>query len=295
MFPMKLQFRQLIFISTILLLSQYSFGQQPKYTFKHFVEAEDTTEYKSIYFNKDGFIRDFVVAHPTVLDIDDDSTTFIEANIPALLCFEGFEKNDKKEGAFNVYLIDSIDHSKKYRLWEQTYSKGKLNGQWKTYTLHGTLASFRTYKNDSLNGIAKDFWIDGKTVVDETEYFNGHNNYIIKNFYKNGKVESEMPYKNGKINGVGKKFYEDGTLKDLAEFKDDDYNGTRKYFYPNGQLWIEQTYKNGRNWNVIANYTDKGEKRNAGTLHDGLGTIIFYNEDGTIREVKSFKDGHEIN
>jgi antitoxin component YwqK of YwqJK toxin-antitoxin module len=90
-----------------------------------------------------------------------------------------------------------------------------------------------------------------------------------------------------------KKYYDNGTSQEVAEFKDGKFNGVRKYFYPNGQLWIEQTYRNGKSWTVVANYTDKGQKRDAGTLHDGNGTIIFDNEDGTARETKTYMNGDE--
>ena len=286
---------RLLLSGAILFLSHCCFGQQPKYTVKHFAAIDDTSEFKRIDPKKEGFVRAFVSAHPEVLDIDDDNTTFVKIETPALLCFEGKGKNGKKQGVYNVYLIDSIDHSKRYKIWEQSYVDGQLNGQWKTYTLNGVLASIKTYKKDSLNGISRDYWIDGKTIMDEVEYFNGHNRYLVRNFYKNGKVKSEIPYHGGKLNGLAKKYYEDGAIQETVECKDDNFSGTRKYFYPNGQLWIEETYKNGKNWNIVASYTEKGNKRDAGTLHNGIGTIIYYNEDGTIRETVEFKNGDKVN
>lgn len=276
-----------------LLYFVSSFGQQPKYTFKSFVHDYDTSKFKVVYPKSDGFVRTYLVAHPQIWDIDDDSTTFIMGGETALLCFEGQQKNHNREGLFKVYLIDSIDHSKRYKIWEQTYSNNKLNGQWNTYTLHGTLVNFQTFKNDSLNGITRTFWIDGKTITEETEFFNGRNKLIERQFYKNGTIKSEIPYENGTINGTGKKFYENGILKEVVEFKDGNFNGVRKYFYPNGKLWIEQIYKNGKSWTVVGNYTDKGQKREAGTLYNGNGTIIFYTEDGSVREIKTYINGDE--
>lgn len=275
-----------------LLFCLASFGQQPNYTIKKFVRTNDTTEFKVIDPKIDGFERTYIVTNVQVWDIDDDSTTFIRGGETALVCFEGQLKNGKREGIFNAYLIDSADHSKRYKIYEQTYADDKLNGQWRTYTLHGTLKDFETFKNDSLNGITRNYWIDGKTISGETEYFNGHNK-CIQRPYIDGKIQAEIPYENGSINGIGKKFYEDGTLQELAEFKDGKFDGVRKYFYPNGQLWIEQIYKNGKNWSVVANYTIKGEKRDAGTLHNGNGTIIFYNEDGSVRETETYINGEK--
>jgi antitoxin component YwqK of YwqJK toxin-antitoxin module len=277
-----------------LLISLPTTAQQPRYTFKKFVALVDTIEFKRITPVKDGFQRTYILTDATILDLDDDSTTYIKGNTHALLCFEGNVKNSKREGILSVYLIDSLDHSKRYRIWEQTYSNDKLNGEWKTYTLRGTLSSFATFKDDSLNGISRSFWIDGKSIMEETEYFNGRNKYILREYYQNGKLESEIPHANGEPDGAGKKYYNTGVLKESVELRNGKFDGVRKYYYPNGQLWIEQTYKEGKSWDVLGNYTENGQSRDAGTLRNGNGTIIFYNEDGTVRETITYVNGDPV-
>ena len=69
------------------------------------------------------------------------------------------------------------------------------------------------------------------------------------------------------------------------------HHGRRRYFYPNGQVWIEQEMRDGKAWDVIANYTITGQKRDAGTLQNGNGTIILYNEDDTVREIETYENG----
>ena len=71
------------------------------------------------------------------------------------------------------------------------------------------------------------------------------------------------------------------------------FNGQRKYYYPSGKLWVESVVKDGRPWTVIANYTSEGKKRDPGTLREGNGTMIFYNDDGTVRETTKYKNGEE--
>jgi antitoxin component YwqK of YwqJK toxin-antitoxin module len=190
-------------------------------------------------------------------------------------------------------VIDSLDHSKRYKIWEQTYSNDKLNGQWKTHTLRGTQANFQTFRNDSLDGITRNFWIDGKTIMEENEYSNGRNEHIHRLFFDNGKIKAEVPYKDDSIDGIRKKYYESGALQEVAEFTKGHFDGVKRYYYPNGQIWIEQIYRAGKSWTVVADYTDKGQKRDPGTLRDGNGTLILYNEDGTVRETTTFVDGEE--
>jgi len=86
-----------------------------------------------------------------------------------------------------------------------------LNGQWKTYTLRGTLVNFQTFKGDSLNGISRDYWIDGKTVMSEREFFNGNNKFLAREFGKNGRLESEIPYEDGTVRET--KTYVDGEAR----------------------------------------------------------------------------------
>ena len=284
---------KLAFLTGFLLAAFTTFCQQPPHNFRKLVSEPDTSEFKAIVPKKDGPVRTYIPTEVQIMDIDKDSTKYITGTVRALVCFEGQYINGKREGAFNVYVIDAADHAKRYRIGEQSYSNNKLNGPWKTYTLGGTLANFQTFRNDTLDGISRFFGIDGKTIREETEYFNGQSKFIQKNFYKNGKAQMEVPYENGKINGVGKKYYESGALKEVAEFRDAKFHGLRKYYYPNGQLWIEQIYKEGKSWTVVANYTESGQKRDAGTLKNGNGTVIFYNDDGSVRDVLTYVDGEE--
>lgn len=289
---MKLNF---LFILTALLSVFSTFGQQPKYTPKSFAHLLNNKDLKNEKPVKNGFQKNYIETKSvTIWDLDDNKTTYIKYGADALLYFEGEKQNDKREGVYNVYLIDSLDHSIRYKIWQQTFKNDKLNGPWLTYTISGTLVNSQNFANNSLSGISKYFWIDGKSVMSELEYLGDSARFVERTFFQNGKVESETPHDHGNITGTAKKYYENGTLKDEATLKNGQFDGTRKYFYPNGQLWIEQIYKEGKSWTVVANYTDKGTKRDAGTLKDGNGTIIFYNEDGSIRQTAKFINGKPL-
>lgn len=278
----------------ILFVSLFSKAQAPKYTEKHFKNSIDTSVYKIILPGKDGLQRTYILANPQVWDIDDDSTTYVRTSTNAFIIIEGNIKDNKRIGLFTFFLLDSLNPEKKYKLWEQTFSDDKLNGRWNTFSMNGVLCSYQTYKNDSLNGIAKEIWIDGKSTMREFEYFGGQNKYLKREYHPNGKIKAEIPYLNSKLNGTGKKFYENGNLLELVNFTDDEFDGSWKYFYSNRQLWLEKTYKKGKSWDIIANFTSDGKKRNAGTLKDGNGTAIYYNEDGSVREIITYKNGGEV-
>ena len=270
-------------------LSLITHAQEPVYTKKHFVTKQDTTEFKPDGLVKDGFVRSYVEVSTEIFDVDDNETTIVKGGVNALMYLEGNLKNGKKYGICRQYLIDSADHKKRYLVAEQTYENDKLNGPWKVYNLKGTLMRLINYKNDSLNGICQDYWIDGKTILHEDEFFNGKSRFITRE-YKDGKIAEANTVINGVTTDV-KEYYEAGVLKEKFNVKNGMRDGLRIYYYPDGKPWIETIYKEGKAWTVIANYDSKGNKRNAGTLKDGNGTLVFYDDDTTIRETVTYKNG----
>ena len=52
--------------------------------------------------------------------------------------------------------------------------------------------------------------------------------------------------------------------------------------------------KNGKPWNAIANYTAGGQKRDPGTLKNGNGTILLYDDDGSVRETLRYIGGDQL-
>src|SRR5262245_53145473 len=118
----------------LLLTACAAFSQQPRYTKKHFVATDDTVEFKRIVPGTNGFIRAYLLTNPPIWDVDDDNNTHVLGGSgDVLICLEGQQKNGKKEGTVTVFLIDSLQHDKRYKIWEQTYMNDKLNGEWRYY------------------------------------------------------------------------------------------------------------------------------------------------------------------
>jgi antitoxin component YwqK of YwqJK toxin-antitoxin module len=266
---------------------------QPHYTPKYFVTQNNPNEFVAALPKKNGTMKTYLSAHVSLWDIDDDSTTYIQFATDALLFVEGPVKNGKRNGIFITYLIDSANHNKRYKIYEQTYLSDKLEGQWRVYTLKGRLTSFSTYKADSLHGLERQYWIDGKSIVEEHDYIDGKRKWIKRTYNELDKPEYEITYDNSKTSAITREYYPDGVLKQEVRLKEGFPNGVSKDYYTNGKLKLEQEMKNGQHWTVIASYGPTGVKRDAGTLKDGNGTIINYKEDGSVQSVVSYKDGVE--
>jgi antitoxin component YwqK of YwqJK toxin-antitoxin module len=283
-------------ISFFLLFSvsfHFLIAQQLKYTRKHFVTRYGPEFVVSIP-KMDGILKTYLVASPEIWDVDDKYSSYIRYGQKVLIYLEGPKLNGKREGLFTAYLIDSLHHKNRYKLYEQTYSNDKLNGVWRNYCLSGNLRSFETYKDDSLSGNAKTFWIDGETVLEEREYLDGQKKFILKE-YEDGKLSQEHLFVNGIAEGLSKRYYPNGIVKEDAVLVNGITNGPRRYFYPSGKIWAERIEKDGKPWTVTGNYSSDGEKRDPGTLKEGNGTMILYKEDGTIRETITYIAGNPVN
>jgi len=81
----------------------------------------------------------------------------------------------------------------------------------KTFRKNGTLLSETTLRNDTLNGVAKNYYENGK-VSYEFFYVNGKRERDVKWFFSDGKICSITPYKNNKRQGIEKRFYRSGKV-----------------------------------------------------------------------------------
>lgn len=283
--------RSFIACAFLLLSFATAFAQAPEYKPKHFVRVFNEKEFATTKQIRDGLLKTYIISPVTIFDVDDNNTTHIRSTTRAMILIESEVKDGKREGITRQFIVDSADHSKRYLIYEQTFANDKLNGIWKLYNLRGTVVQTENYRNDTLHGISRQYWIDGKTVMAENEFLNGPGHFIAREFFDNGKIKTETTIMNGEPNGEAKAYYETGVLKDKCTLKNGKRDGYRIYYYPDGKPWIENTYKNDIHWTIIANYDSKGNKRDGGTLKDGNGTMIYYDDDTTVREILRFVNG----
>lgn len=301
----------------LLLLSTAVCAQQPPHTKKLFRTTYQSDLFKTTPILDEGIGVTYLETEITLWDVDDNNTTHIQWDYKTVIKVEGPYKNGKRNGVFTYYVIDSLNKNKLYKIYEQHFVNDSLDGVWTTYNLKGIKVQEQTYVNGLLKGMATTYNYDGKAILYAIDHIDGNRKYIERNFYKSGTVESEITIEDKKKNGDYKEYfpdgklkrklflknnvlegpasiyYESGVLKEEVSFSNNKFNGTRKYYHPNGQLWIEEIYKDGMHWTVIANYDAKGNKRNPGTLKEGNGTLILYKEDGTVRETVHYVNGVE--
>lgn len=287
----------IIFFGALQLKAQGN-AKPPKYTPKKLVEGFlDTIKFKDVNPIKngqeDGSVTKYLLAETSYYDVSDDKSTSIRGNAKLVVCFKGNLKKGKKDGIFNAYFIKDNAGNDLILNMVQTFKDDKRHGEWKSYDLSGNLINVQNYKNDKIDGLETQYWFNGKKSY-ERNFKNGSPNGKFIDYSLDGSVIKEVNYKDGELDGVGKQYYPNGSVKEEHWFKRGQFDGPRKYYYENGQLWIEMIYKDNKPWQVVANYDAKGNTRDAGTLKNGSGSVIYYEEDGKIREKINYQNGMEV-
>ena len=118
---------------------------------------------------------------------------------------------------------------------------------------------------------------------------------LYTEWYENGNKKLEYTYNDGKMDGRRTFWYEDGQKRWLSSYKDGERDGPWTEWYQNGKKRWVGSYKNGKrdgSWTWWWEWTGD-EKKFEKTYKDGneVGKSIYYNEDGSVREVKDCDKG----
>lgn len=108
---------------------------------------------------------------------------------------EGLYLNEKREGEWKFYNLDTLLISEEY------YENGQPTGKWKNYYQNGALLEEITYKNGIKDGPWKQYYFDGPVKL-SAKYINGKLEGLATFYHPNGRVMISGPYKNHHKDGV---------------------------------------------------------------------------------------------
>lgn len=175
--------------------------------------------------------------------------------------FEGNFEHGKETGTFKFYKKGFYDHPAAIMNFEQArdsvhvmyytqtgkaISEGmmldkKREGRWVYYHQKSdSIMMVETYKNDTLNGIQKTYFTNGK-LAEKTNYMNGQKDGESLIYADNGKVTKELNYKNGELNGTAKYYTPKGIKTMEGQYTEGQKIGSWKYF-SDGKLEKEEDY-----------------------------------------------------
>jgi uncharacterized protein len=172
-----------------------------------------------------------------------------------------YNTEDHKEGLWQTFYPGGIVK------WEGTYSDGKKDGYFKTYSETGDLENVEKYINDVLQVDAPELAkLDIKTVyysngvVQSSGPYKGNEPFGMHRTYdENGKAEKADIYDSGKIVAAGpiddadrqqgdwKEYYANGDLKSEGKYANGVKTGEWKYYFSDGKTYETGKYdKNGK-------------------------------------------------
>ena len=181
-----------------------------------------------------------------------------------------------------------------------SYLNGKLHGNSLRYFSNGKLSIDANYSNGILNGIYQGYFESG-SIREKTPYVNGKISGTVEYYHPNGKILGRDIFRNGDFirpedyfdengtsilsngSGIHLQYYTNGKIITKISYLDYCRNGKAQWYYTNGQLRQEATYKYseahkpfGLRWEILSSFDESGESREKGTLKEGNGTWISY-------------------
>lgn len=188
--------------------------------------------------------------------------------------FKGSFLNSKKHGLCTWYF-------KNGNLEEEfNYSNGTNDGAYTLYFEKGGVRQKGKYINGKLEG--------------EVEYYHPNSRLLGKDKYEKGEFAQLLDYfdETGKptlTNGSGLVlFYNElGNITAKVPYLNYCRDGKAEWFYNNGKLKEAAIYKysetakpKGLRWEILISYDENGKERDKGTLKNGNGTWITYDDNG---------------
>jgi antitoxin component YwqK of YwqJK toxin-antitoxin module len=244
---------------------------------------------------------------------------------------EGEYQNGRKEGEWKTYICYKKRLPLKWRYESTViYVAGKRQGWEQVFSKTGEFVGRNYYRNDLRDSLSS-FYYSAEILSSTTQYRNGklHGKSVMykstgevlfeivykedkrvgavfysgdgrpphitgqhDTYHYNGKLKSSSNYSSqGDLEGPHMTFYPDGNPEKEMNFKNGALDGTFKAYYDNRQLKQEWVYKDGKLWEVVQSNTKKGKSLSPGTLKDGNGTVLTYNDTGKLLSTVSYKNG----
>ena len=189
-----------------------------------------------------------------------DSKNKIIDSLSREIYYQGYYKNDKKNGAWKYYLNQKP-------LCTIFFKDNLRDSIWKSFYTNGKLHCLDNYKNGLQNGLYEFYSENGIKLISKN-YINDvlNGKYILYN--KEGEEKIDIEYKMGIPFNVLVLKDNFNTVLDPGTLKDG--NGTLKYYDKDGKLFKQETYKDGTKNGLTEEYhTSNGKISSRGTFTDG--------------------------
>jgi antitoxin component YwqK of YwqJK toxin-antitoxin module len=176
---------------------------------------------------------------------------------------------------------------------EIPYVNYQKNGIAKSWTTSEYLSEVTTYANDMKNGLYQKYYYNQDQLQYERFYKNDVLDGLARNWYENGILSLEVPFVDGKMDGLEKTWYESGNRHDETFYKNGKKNGSDRDWTEAGYLFNEYYYVDGKVHGLQKSWYYDTDKLQYETYYT-YGVIDLYkkyNYDGTLKECREYVNG----
>jgi antitoxin component YwqK of YwqJK toxin-antitoxin module len=186
------------------------------------------------------------------------------------------------------YRYTSVTHYDDGMIYMESEMKNSLrDGITKFFYRNGNLWTEWVYKDNRPFTVLSNYDPKGNKLEKGTLKEGNGTLYL----YRTGNALEKIQYfKNGDLTREDL-FSDEGILVQTTTIENGKMNGLTTFYHGDGSLWAEWLYKSNSPFTVISNYDTKGNKREAGTLKEGSGTLYSYDADDRLNYVEYYENG----
>lgn len=153
-------------------------------------------------------------------------------------------------------------------IWNSKEKKYARFGNWTYNFENGNKQLVEIYKEGTLSKLWEQYLTSGEKILSD-------GNGEFRAFHSNGKVSIAVVIKNGSRDGIATWYYDNGQIEQAVMYQYDD-----------------KSTPIGKRIEILSSFHKDGRVREKGTLKNGNGTWITYNDKGEISEVVTYKNGY---
>lgn len=164
----------------------------------------------------------------------------------------------------------------------------EFNGTYVMYHKNNVVSAVGEFYKNQINGRLAIFDKQGKLLTISVY----SNNKLMSMEVAWDELGNELHFPN-LIDGTGfvDYYYPAGGVANHLEYKNGLIDGSWKIFHNNGQLKSHVIYKSGLPFSIEGSFNEDGSLKNIGTLKNGTGTYMFFDENDKLLFTQTYKNG----
>jgi len=299
----------------------YAVGQQPVYDPIDLYREDSTGIFQSegAYDSENNRTGNWVEYQPfltEIFDVDVTGKVPIKSIGTYVHCFKGEYVAGKREGKWEVFVIEERKTARHIKIMDQYFSDGSPTDTWVYYDLAGNKVFAIDFDSLGVQVKKDEYYLNGQIrtraifgandssftkslysmsgiLLEEATYVDGKLEGRLREFYENGQLKFDDFFTAGEPDRIWKSYNEEGVLIQSTSYKKGVKNGDFKIYRDNGKLEVEGAYLNDKLHGTYKYYFPNGQLWFEIRYENGQRWEIIgnYDMEGNVKEKGTLQDG----